>query len=190
MKLAVTLFAGFVCGSATAFAPSLTSRQTTSLNLQVGETAPDFSLVDQNGKTFTRSKNKMPLVVYFYPADSTPGCTVQAKEFQKEIQSIRKQFKADVVGISGQGADSKQKFAQELGLDFSILADEGDAVRKAFKVPKAAFGLLPGRVTYVLDKDGVCTSVYDNLADAASHIGAAKEALEAMQPAKKPFSLF
>jgi len=111
--------------------------------------------------------------------------SVQAKAFQEEIQSIRKEFKADVVGISGQGAESKQKFAQELGLDFSILADEGDAVRKEFGVPKAAFGFLPGRVTYVLDKDGVCTSVYDNLADAASHIEKAKEALAEIQPAKK-----
>ena len=94
-------------------------------------------------------------------------------------------FYCSCVGISGQGAASKQKFAQELGLDFSILSDEGDAVRSAFKVPKAAFGFLPGRVTYVLDKNGVCTSVYDNIADAASHIGAAKEALAAMKPAKK-----
>ena len=111
--------------------------------------------------------------------------SIQAKAFQSEIQSIRKEFKADVVGISGQGAESKQKFAQELGLDFSILADEKDAVRKEFGVPKAAFGFLPGRVTYVLDKDGVCTSVYDNLADAASHIEKAKEALAEMKPAKK-----
>ncbi|KAL3762283.1 hypothetical protein ACHAWU_000930 [Discostella pseudostelligera] len=185
MKTSAALIAAFAAG-ASAFAPSSTisSSSSSALNLAVGETAPDFSLVDQNGKTFTRSKNKKPLVVYFYPADSTPGCTVQAKEFQKEIQSIRKQYKADVVGISGQGAESKQKFASELGLDFSILADEGDAVRNSFKVPKAAFGFLPGRVTYVLDKDGVCTSVYDNLADAASHIEAAKAALEEMTPAK------
>lgn len=191
MKSSAVLVAAFAT-VASAFTPSTPiSRQSSSvLNLAVGETAPDFSLVDQNGKTFTRSKNKKPLVVYFYPADSTPGCTVQAKEFQKEIQSIRKEYKADVVGISGQGAESKQKFAAELGLDFSILADEGDAVRKAFSVPKAAFGFLPGRVTYVLDKDGVCTSVYDNLTDAASHIQAAKTALGEMTPAKKAGGAF
>lgn len=114
-----------------------------------------------------------------------PIPSVQAKAFQSEIKAIRKEFKADVVGISGQGAESKQKFAQELGLDFSILADEGDVVRNSFGVPKAAFGFLPGRVTYVLDKDGVCTSVYDNLADAASHIEKAKEALAEMKPAAK-----
>ena len=190
MKISASLITAFAT-SASAFAPtSIISKQSSALNLAVGESAPDFSLVDQNGKTFTRSKDKKPLVVYFYPADSTPGCTVQATAFNDEITAIRKEYKADVVGISGQGAESKQKFAAELGLDFSILADEGDEVRKAFKVPKAAFGFLPGRVTYVLDKNGVCTSVYDNLTDAASHINAAKDALSEMTPNKKAsFSL-
>ena len=190
MKISASLITAFAT-SASAFAPtSIISKQSSALNLAVGESAPDFSLVDQNGKTFTRSKNKKPLVVYFYPADSTPGCTVQATAFNDEITAIRKEYKADVVGISGQGAESKQKFAAELGLDFSILADEGDEVRKAFKVPKAAFGFIPGRVTYVLDKNGVCTSVYDNLTDAASHINAAKDALSEMTPNKKAsFSL-
>ena len=186
MKTSVAIFVT-LAASASAFAPSAAVSRTASssaLDLAVGDTAPDFVLIDQNGKAFTRSKNKKPLVVYFYPADATPGCTVQAKAFQEEIQNIRKEYKADVVGISGQGAASKQKFASELGLDFSILADDGDVVRKAFGVPKAAFGFLPGRVTYVLDKDGVCTSVYDNLTDAASHIQAAKDALAEMKPAK------
>ena len=176
------LIAAIACTSASAFAPAATSSSRQSaLNLAVGETAPDFALVDQNGKTFKRSANKKPLVVYFYPltllqdarkckhVDSLIAyhrChlfievfiiisnfnpllfsiynvnnnnithSVQAKAFQEEIQSIRKEFKADVVGISGQGAESKQKFAQELGLDFSILADEGDSVRKEFGVPR------------------------------------------------------
>jgi peroxiredoxin Q/BCP len=71
------LIAAIACTSASAFAPAATtsSRQSSALNLAVGETAPDFALVDQNGKTFKRSANKKPLVVYFYPADSTPGCT-------------------------------------------------------------------------------------------------------------------
>lgn len=185
MKTSAAIIATLISG-ASAFAPSSSSvvSRGSALDLAVGETAPDFALIDQNGKTFTRSKAKKPLVVYFYPADATPGCTVQAKAFQEEIQAIRKEYKADVVGISGQGAESKQKFAADLGLEFSILADEGDVVRKSFGVPKAAFGFLPGRVTYVLDKDGVCTSVYDNLTDAASHIQAAKDALEEMKPAK------
>lgn len=155
--------------------------RTPALNLAVGETAPDFTLSDQNGKQVKRSSIKKPLIVYFYPADATPGCTVQATSFNDQVKDIRKTYGADLVGISGQDVESKQAFAKDLGLDFSILADEGDAVRKAFKVPKAAFGLLPGRVTYVLDKNGVCVSVYDNLGDAKSHVGAATKALDELK---------
>ena len=177
MRFILALLASFLIGADAFVPPSAITPTTTQRNLAVGETAPDFSLVDQNGKTVTRSSIKKPLVVYFYPADATPGCTVQAKTFNSVVNEIRKKFGADVVGISGQDVASKQKFAQELGLSFSILADNGDKVRNAFKVPKAAFGLLPGRVTYVLDKKGVCLKVYNELADAASHVQVAKDTL-------------
>merc|ERR1719491_582956 len=135
--------------SANAFVSKPTASVSSALNLAVGEAAPDFALADQNGKTVKRSSFKKPLVVYFYPADSTPGCTKQANGFNDHINEIRKTYGADVVGISGQGVESKQEFAQKEGLTFSILADEGDAVRGDFGVPKAVFGLFPGRVTYV-----------------------------------------
>lgn len=180
--------------SASAFIPSSNARHsvatTTTLSLAVGEAAPDFSLVDQNGKTVTRSQIKKPLVVYFYPADSTPGCTVQANAFNAEVKEIRSKYGAELVGISGQGIESKQKFAKELDLDFSILADNDNEVRSAFGVPKAFIGLLPGRVTYVLDKKGVCLEVYDELKDAASHVQVAKECLAANAPANKFASFF
>ena len=94
------------------------------------------------------------------------------------------------LSISGQDVESKQKFAQDLGLDFSILADTGDEVRSAFGVPKAFLGLLPGRVTYVLDKQDVCIEVYDELKDAASHVQVAKESLAANAPTNKFAALF
>jgi peroxiredoxin Q/BCP len=182
MKLfAVT--SSLLVASAAAFAPTSTVGSSSALNLAVGEVAPDFSLVDQNGKTVTRSSIKKPLVVYFYPADATPGCTVQATSFNDAVKEIRKEYGAEVVGVSGQDVESKQKFAQELGLDFSILADKGDAVRKEFAVPRAAFGLFPGRVTYILDKAGVCQKVYDDISNAASHVEVAKETLEELKPA-------
>ena len=186
MKLSSVVITGLLVSSASAFvSPSATSSistpTTTALNLQLGEVAPDFSLKDQNGKTVKRSSIKKPLVVYFYPADATPGCTKQATSFNDAVKEIRQQYGADVVGISGQVVASKQAFAKELGLDFSILADEGDAVRKAFAVPKAAFGLLPGRVTYVLDKNGVCRKVFDDLVDATKHVQVAKDALKELK---------
>jgi len=181
-------------GVSLAFTPQKpTLSSSSSLNLSIGETAPDFSLIDQNGKTVSRSSIKKPLVVYFYPGDSSPGCTVQANDFNDRIVDIRKQFGADVVGISGQDVDSKQKFATELGLQFSILADDGDKVRSEFAVPRAAFGLFPGRVTYVLDKSGVCQLVFNDLAKPSAHIDAAVEQLKEMKssdPPKSPFSSF
>ena len=191
MYTKASIFALLLAG-ANAFAPISAPAKQTQLNLAVGETAPDFSLVDQSGKTVTRSKIKKPLVVYFYPADATPGCTVQATSFNEQVTEIRKTYGAELVGISGQDVESKQAFAEDLGLTFSILADEGDEVRKAFAVPKAAFGFLPGRVTYVLDKTGTCVLKYDNLGDAKSHVEKAAEALEelkASQPApSNPFA--
>merc|ERR1712241_992426 len=100
----------------------------------------------------------------------------QAKSFNEQVKDIRKSYGAELLGISGQDVESKQKFAQKLGLDYSILADEGDEVRSSFNVPKAAFGFLPGRVTYVLDKSGTCVFTYDNLGDAKGHARAAAEA--------------
>mmetsp|Transcript_24105 Transcript_24105/g.47878 ORF Transcript_24105/g.47878 Transcript_24105/m.47878 type:complete len:196 (-) Transcript_24105:31-618(-) len=172
--------------SATAFVPTPSSESRSSaLNLAVGDTAPEFKLVDQNGKTVTRSAIKKPLVVYFYPGDSSKGCTIEANAFNENVGEIRKKYGAEVVGISGQDEDSKAKFSEELGgLDFSILADNGDEVRQAFGVPKALFGLFPGRVTYVLDKTGECVKVYDELGDAKSHVGAASDALDELKPVK------
>jgi len=181
----------FFLSSTDAFGPTLqhSRRQSTSRNLKVGESAPDFSLTDQNGKTVVRSSIKKPLVVYFYPADSTPGCTVEANAFGEKLQSIRKEFGADVVGISSGNLESKKKFADELDIKFSILSDESDKVRKDFNVPRAAFGLFPGRVTYVLDKAGICQLVYDELGNAASHVDKAVEQLEGMKPkSSNPFA--
>lgn len=137
MKFSAVVCSLLVAGVSGFVAPSKVAAPLSALNLAVGETAPDFELQDQNGKVVKRSSIKKPLVVYFYPADSTPGCTVQAQSFNEQVNEIRKQYGADLVGISGQGAESKQKFAEELGLTFSILADEGDKVRKAFDVPRA-----------------------------------------------------
>jgi peroxiredoxin Q/BCP len=185
------LLAAVLLGSAAAFAPlpSTQTRVSSPLNLAVGETAPNFSLLDQNGKTVTRTSIKKPLVVFFYPADSSPGCTKQATSFNDQVKDLAK-LGAQVVGISSQDVESKQKFATELGLSYSILADTDDAFRKAFAVPRAAFGLFPGRVTYVLDKKGVCTKVYNELGNAESHVTVAAEVLKEMKsPAKKVAAL-
>lgn len=142
MKFAAVVTSMLMASANGFVAPNQPIKVNTALDLAVGEVAPDFELEDQNGKTVKRSSIKKPLVVYFYPSDSTPGCTKQAQSFNEQVNEIRKSFGADLVGISGQGAESKQKFAEELGLTFSILADEGDKVRKEFGVPRAGTSII------------------------------------------------
>jgi len=146
--------------------------------LKVGEMAPDFELSSADGKKFKLSsfKGKKPVVAFFYPADSTPGCTVEACTFEAEGPKFKK-LGAEVVGISAQGADSKKKFIAENSLSMPLLIDAGDKVRSLWGVPKALFGALPGRVTYVIDKTGKCISVTDDLGNAKKHPAEALKAL-------------
>jgi peroxiredoxin Q/BCP len=139
--------------------------------LKVGEQAPDFSLQDKDGKTVKLSsfKGKKNVVVFFYPADSTPGCTVEACAFEKKAPEFEKKSTV-VLGVSSGGPADKEKFIRTNKLNtISLLIDTGDVLRKSWEVPKALFGVLPGRVTYVIDKQGVCQFVYDDLGNAAAH---------------------
>ncbi|XP_057767723.1 peroxiredoxin Q, chloroplastic [Salvia miltiorrhiza] len=135
-----------------------------------GTQAPSFTLKDQNGRTVSLSKFKgKPVVVYFYPADETPGCTKQACAFRDSYEKFKKAG-AEVVGISGDEASSHKAFAEKYKLPFTLLSDEGNKVRKEWGVPSDLFGALPGRQTYVLDKNGVCRLVYNNQFQPEKHI--------------------
>lgn len=91
--------------------------------------APDFELSTADGKKFKLSsfKGKKPVVAFFYPADSTPGCTKEACQFELDGPKFKK-LGAEVVGISAQGADSKKKFIAENNLSMPLLIDAGDKV--------------------------------------------------------------
>ncbi|CAI5487013.1 unnamed protein product, partial [Closterium sp. Naga37s-1] len=124
--------------------------------VSVGNEAPPLSLADQNGRVFdlAKLKGKKSVVLYFYPADDTPGCTKQACSFRDSFEEFRK-LGAEVVGISGDSPESHKLFAEKYSLPFTLMSDEGNAVRKEWGVPSDLFGVLPGRQTYVIDKKGV-----------------------------------
>eukprot|EP00276_Gloeochaete_wittrockiana_P009309 CAMPEP_0184655840 /NCGR_PEP_ID=MMETSP0308-20130426/14589_1 /TAXON_ID=38269 /ORGANISM="Gloeochaete witrockiana, Strain SAG 46.84" /LENGTH=150 /DNA_ID=CAMNT_0027092617 /DNA_START=293 /DNA_END=745 /DNA_ORIENTATION=+ len=138
--------------------------------VKVNEPAPDFEGVDQNGKTVKLSdyKGVKNVVVFFYPQDATPGCTQEVCSFRDSYEAFQNQD-TEVIGISSDGIESHQKFASQHGLPFSLVSDPQKAIRKAYGVPSAAFGFLPGRVTYVIDKTGVVRLVYDSLLNASAH---------------------
>ncbi|KAL2338816.1 hypothetical protein Fmac_013262 [Flemingia macrophylla] len=135
-----------------------------------GSKPPNFTLKDQNGKNVSLSNFKgKPVVVYFYPADETPGCTKQACAFRDSYEKFKKAG-AVVVGISGDDPSSHKAFASKYKLPFTLLSDEGNKVRKEWGVPGDFFGSLPGRETYVIDKNGVVQLVYNNQFQPEKHI--------------------
>lgn len=101
-----------------------------------------------------------PVVVYFYPKDDTPGCTAEACAFRDQYQDFT-QAGAEVIGISSDGPESHAHFAGKHRLPFVLLSDQGGAVRKAYGV-SAMLGLLPGRVTFVLDKSGTIRHMFSS----------------------------
>jgi thioredoxin-dependent peroxiredoxin len=138
--------------------------------LQVGDKIPNFSAKDSNGNDFESSSviGKKPVVFYFYPKDNTPGCTAQACSFRDQYEDF-KDLGAEVIGISSDSIQSHEKFAKRFKLPFVLLSDSDKKLRNLFGVKTNLFGLLPGRVTYVADKNGIIKLVFDSM-NAKSHI--------------------
>ena len=145
--------------------------------VKVGDTAPNFTLSAQNGSTVSlqdfRGKN---VVLYFYPKDDTPGCTTESCAFRDQYE-VFKNVGAEVIGVSADSNESHQRFAAKYQLPFTLLSDKGDQVRKLYGAT-AAFGLLPGRVTYVIDQNGVVQYVFDSMFNFKGHV---EETLKTLQ---------
>jgi len=145
--------------------------------IQVGEKAPLIDLKDQDG--VERRSDQLagrPLVLFFYPKDDTPGCTMEACAFRDNHAALQA-LGAEVWGVSGDDSASHGRFAARHQLPYPLLADQGNSLRQAFGVPNALL-FLPGRVTYVIDGQGVVRHTFSNLLDGAAH---AREALAALQ---------
>ncbi|XVE70754.1 hypothetical protein DITRI_Ditri10aG0096400 [Diplodiscus trichospermus] len=135
-----------------------------------GSVPPSFTLKDQDGKNVSLSNFKgKPVVVYFYPADESPSCTKEACAFRDSYEKFKKAG-AEVIGISGDDQSSHKAFAKKYRLPFTLLSDEGNKVRKEWGIPADLFGTLPGRQTYVLDKNGVVQLIYNNQFQPEKHI--------------------
>ena len=119
-----------------------------------------------------------PVVLFFYPADATPGCTKEACAF-RDAYSDFVAAGAAVFGLSADDAASHAAFRAAHALPFPLLVDEGDAVRDAYGVPKDFFGALKGRQTYVVGTDGVVRFAFNNQFDAEGHVTRALAALRA-----------
>ncbi|MGN8036935.1 peroxiredoxin [Chitinophaga sp. 22321] len=152
----------------------------TQAQIKTGDKIPAFSLQDQDGKTFdiTAVLGKQPLVIYFYPKDETSVCTKEACSFRDSFQDFQK-YGAMVIGISSDDVASHKSFATHHRLPFTLLSDPKNEVRKLFGVPKTF--VIPGRVTYIVDRKGVVVHEFNSLRDGEKHVTESLAALQKMQ---------
>jgi thioredoxin-dependent peroxiredoxin len=147
--------------------------------LSVGSLIPQFSLKDQNGNPFNISSvlGKKNLVIYFYPKDDSPGCTKEACSFRDQFE-VFNEADAVVIGISSQSVKSHKEFAEKYRLKYTLLSDEENQVRKLFGVPANLLGLIPGRVTYVANKQGKIVYLFNSQIKAEQHVSEALKILK------------
>jgi peroxiredoxin Q/BCP len=146
--------------------------------IETGSKAPDFTLASETGERVRLADllGRGPVVVFFYPKDGTPGCTVEAGAFAKNYEAFRA-LGAEVVGISSDNGESHQKFKEQCGLPYPLLSDDGGKVRASYGVPKT-LGLIEGRTTFVIDATGNVRHVFNSQFQAARHPGEALEGLK------------
>ena len=148
--------------------------------VKVGDTAPDFTLSSQTGEPISLKdfRGQKAVVLYFYPKDDTPGCTKESCGFRDSYETFT-DVGAEVIGISGDSVSSHQQFASKYQLPFTLISDVGNKVRQLYGVP-ATFGLLPGRVTYVIDKEGVVRNIFNSQLNFQGHIDESLKTLQGM----------
>ncbi len=146
--------------------------------LKVGEEAPHFSLLDQNGNSvsFLDFRGKKNLVIFFYPKDNTPGCTSESCSFRDNYAGFCA-LNTQVLGISDDSVQSHEWFAAEHRLPYPVLSDEGGKVRKSFGLNRF-LGILPPRASFVIDQKGIICHVFSSQVQISRHID---ETLQAVQ---------
>lgn len=144
--------------------------------IQLGDNCPKFSLNNQFGQSINIADllGKKNLVIYFYPKDDTPGCTKEACSFRDRFEEF-KDLGCEVIGISSDSEEKHKTFAEKHHLPFILLADTKQVVRQAFGVPGSLFGLIPGRVTYIIGKDSKVKGIFNSQLNPLGHIEHALE---------------
>jgi peroxiredoxin Q/BCP len=138
-----------------------------------GDPAPDFTAQAHNGQQVRLAdyRGKHVVVLYFYPMDGSPVCTKEACSFRDAFEEFTK-LGAVVIGVSADSPERHRTFAASRALPFLLLSDQDGSVRNAYQVPKT-LGVLPGRVTYVIDKQGIVRYVFSALFSAEWHVAEA-----------------
>ena len=156
------------------------------MGVRVGDIAPDFKLLSQASGEVSLSDfhGKKNVVLYFYPKDETPGCVREARTF-RDCYDVFEDKDTEVIGVSSDSTDSHRKFAEHHKLPFILLSDPNRKLRKSYGVP-SNFGLLPGRVTYVIDKEGRVRHIFNSQIRPERHIDEALKVLKEIEDQTSP----
>jgi peroxiredoxin Q/BCP len=143
-----------------------------------GDAMPDVTLTGAGGERVRLRDyvGKKALVVYFYPRDDSPGCTRESCSFRDAYEDFV-DAGAEVIGVSRDSAASHEAFAKKHRLPFVLLSDETGEARRAFGVP-STLGLLPGRATFVVDREGTVRHAFESQLQVYAHT---KHALEVVK---------
>jgi len=149
--------------------------------IRAGDKAPDFTLPSQSGEQVRLDDRlgERVVVLYFYPKDDTRGCTAEACAFRDSFEAFT-DAGADVIGVSSDSVDSHAAFAGKHKLPFTLLSDKGGQVRKSYGVP-AVLGMVPGRVTYVIDREGTVRHSFNSMTNIGQHISDALRIVRELQ---------
>ncbi len=145
-----------------------------------GSVAPDFTLPSQSGEMVSLGNflGQKPVVLFFYPKDNTLGCTKEVCAFRDSFEELGR-LDAEVIGISSDSVDTHKGFAEKYKLPFTLLSDQGGKVRRLYGVPNT-LGIFAGRVTYVIDEEGVVRNVFSSQIAVEKHVEEALKTLESI----------
>ena len=148
------------------------------MSVLIGDNAPDFNLIDQNGDEFYLKNiiGKERVIIFFYPKDETPGCVAEACSFRDNFEEFAN-LNCMVIGIRRDSVSSHAKFAKHYNLPYILLSDPNKEVANLYGVESSLLGLLPGRKTYVIDEKGIVTHIFDYQFKAKQHVADALKAL-------------
>jgi peroxiredoxin Q/BCP len=155
------------------------------MKVNVGDTAPDFSLQSQTGENVSLSQfqGKKNVVLYFYPKDETVGCTREACAFRDSYELFT-DLGAEVIGVSADTVESHKSFAEHHNLPFTLLSDVDNVVRKLYGAT-STLGIIPGRVTFIIDKKGMVRHVFSSQLQPEKHIEEARGILKKLDEEEK-----
>lgn len=153
--------------------------------LDVGAPAPDFTAESQQGELVTLSqfRGERTVVLYFYPRDGTPGCTAEACSFRDRHDDFLAAGAA-VIGVSGDSLERHRRFAERQQLPFYLVSDADGKIRRDYEVTGSLLGLIPARVTFVIDKEGIIRRVTNSQFAPLRHVDEALETVRSL--AAKP----